>query len=122
MVYIAAMDASRAGGNRFAIRNNARIACDPGKLADAVGDPTIVLLGDRNAFAAQRAALGADGRIIASDARGHGASATLANQWYTVAELALDLLAILDLDEVSQAHIVEHGPGGATIATSIVST
>jgi pimeloyl-ACP methyl ester carboxylesterase len=71
-------------------------------------------LADRTAFAAQRAALGIEHRVITPDARGHGASATLANQWYTAAELAQDVLAIMDLEEVIAAHVVGHGLGGAT--------
>lgn len=113
------MSAPRAGSTRFAIRNNSRVAYDPGALPDGdLAAPAIVmlhdLLGDRGVFTAQRAVLAAGNRVVAADARGHGASATLANQWYTVAELAQDTLSIMDAERVEVAHIVAHGLGGAT--------
>ncbi|MFL5758346.1 MAG: alpha/beta fold hydrolase [Thermomicrobiales bacterium] len=111
------MSTPRPGGTRFATRGNSRIAYDPGAPADP-DSPTIVmlhsLLADRSAFAAQREALGERYRIIAPDARGHGASATLANQWYTVGELAQDVLAILDAEGITQVHLVGHELGGVT--------
>jgi 3-oxoadipate enol-lactonase len=111
------MSNSRPGGTRFATRGNSRVAYDPG--ASANPDFAVVvmlhgLLADRSIFAAQRDALGDRYRIIAPDARGHGASATLANQWYTIGELSQDVLAILDAEEVSQAHLVGHELGGVT--------
>ncbi len=118
MVYSAEMNAPRAGSTRFAIRNNSRIAYDPGREPEESGNPAIVLLhdllADRTAFSAQRAALGVASRVITPDARGHGASATLANQWYTMAELAQDVVAILDVEEIPTVHLVGHGLGGAT--------
>jgi pimeloyl-ACP methyl ester carboxylesterase len=114
------MSASRPGGTRFAVRNNSRIAYDPGSASGpglSADTSTVVLLhdllADRNALATLRTALGAVHRVISPDARGHGASATLANQWYTVAELAQDVLAIMDLEGVATAHVVGHGLGGA---------
>jgi pimeloyl-ACP methyl ester carboxylesterase len=71
------------------------------------------LLDDKGVFAAQRSALGLETRVLAIDARGHGASATLANQWFTIAELAHDVLAVLNLEEITAAHLVGHGLGGA---------
>lgn len=112
------MSAPRAGSTRFALRNNSRIAYDPGTVTpDQSATPAIFLhdlLADRTAFAAQRAALSSSNRIVVPDARGHGASATLANQWYTMTELAQDVIAIMDLEEIESAHIVGHGLGGAT--------
>jgi pimeloyl-ACP methyl ester carboxylesterase len=112
------MSAPRAGSTRFALRNNSRIAYDPGTVTpEQSATPAIMLhdlLADRTAFAAQRAALSTTNRIVTPDARGHGASATLANQWYTVAELAQDVIAIMDLEEIEAAHVVGHGLGGAT--------
>lgn len=112
------MSAPRAGGTRFALRNNSRIAYDPG--VDPPDNPTAApaivlhdLLADRTAFAAQRAAFAPSHRVVAPDARGHGASATLANQWYTVAELAQDVIAIMDLEHIESAHLIGHGLGGA---------
>src|SRR5687767_6728999 len=112
------MSAPRPGGTRFAVRNNSRLAYDPGPPPDAEQAPTVVmlhdLLADRSAFSAQRASLSAGNRVITPDARGHGASATLANQWYTVAELAQDVISIMDLEEIVTTHVVGHGLGGAT--------
>ncbi|MGI8475205.1 MAG: alpha/beta fold hydrolase [Thermomicrobiales bacterium] len=117
------MDATRGGGTRFALRNRARLAYDPGTARPAEGasrteSPTVVclhdLLGDRSEFTAVRAALAPASRIVSIDARGHGASATLANQWYTVSELAADVVAVLDAEGVPSAHFVGRGLGGAT--------
>jgi 3-oxoadipate enol-lactonase len=113
------MNDSRPGGTRFAVRNNVRVAYDPGEVtAPNRPDETIVLLhdllADRSAFASLRSSLAGKHRVISPDARGHGASATVSNQWYTVAELALDVLAILDAESVERAHLVGHGLGGAT--------
>jgi pimeloyl-ACP methyl ester carboxylesterase len=114
------MSGSRSGGTRFAIRNNARIAYDPGSFPDSHSepDPVVVvlhdLLADRSSFTSQRAFFASDARVIAPDARGHGASATLANQWYTIAELAQDVVAILEVELVPAVHLVGHGLGGVT--------
>jgi 3-oxoadipate enol-lactonase/4-carboxymuconolactone decarboxylase len=114
------MSAPRAGSTRFAVRHNSRIAYDPGVNSDAIGlssNAVILLhdlLADRTTFVAQRAVIVADVRVITPDARGHGASATLANRWYTVAELAQDVLAIMDLEWIFSADLVGHGLGGAT--------
>jgi len=113
------MSDSRAGGTRFAVRNNVRVAYDPGHLAAPKRPNEAIvllhdLLADRSEFASLRVSLAIDLRVISPDARGHGASATVANQWYTVAELALDVLAILDAEGVERAHLVGHGLGGAT--------
>jgi pimeloyl-ACP methyl ester carboxylesterase len=112
------MNAPRSGGTRFVERNNARLAYDPGPPAapDRSHEAAVLLhdlLADRWTFAGVRESLAGDVRVISPDARGHGASATVANQWYTVAELALDVLAILDLEAVQSAHLVGHGLGGA---------
>jgi pimeloyl-ACP methyl ester carboxylesterase len=111
------MSTSRPGGTRFAMRGNTRVAYDPGSQTDTT-PPVVVmlhaLLADRSNFAAQRDALSDSYRVILPDARGHGASATLANQWYTVAELAEDVLAILDAEGIAQAHLIGHELGGAT--------
>ena len=113
------MSALRPGVTRFATRQNARVAYDPG--ASPPGDgiaPAVVLLhdllADRTVWGAVRAALAPTYRVIAPDARGHGASASLANRWYTVAELAADVLAVLDAEGIAAAHFVGHGLGGAT--------
>jgi pimeloyl-ACP methyl ester carboxylesterase len=112
------MSTARPGGIRFAVRNNVRIAFDPGSAPSIAGADSVVLLhdllADRSSFKALRDALADEFTIISPDARGHGASATVTNQWYTVAELALDVLAVMDLEEIHRAHLVGHGLGGAT--------
>jgi pimeloyl-ACP methyl ester carboxylesterase len=113
------MNTVRAGATRFAQRDNARIAYDPGGWpGENETAPVVVmlhgLLADRGAFAAQREVLQASHRVILPDARGHGASPSVANQWYSVAELAADLVAILDAEGIGEAHLVGHDLGGAT--------
>ncbi|MGH2532529.1 MAG: alpha/beta fold hydrolase [Thermomicrobiales bacterium] len=113
------MSTIRSGTTRFALRDNARIAYDPGNWPDGNDAATVVvllhgLLADRNAFTAQREALADSYRMILPDARGHGASPSVANQWYSVAELAADVVAILDAEEIEAAHLVGHDLGGAT--------
>lgn len=114
------MEPPRAGTTRFALRQNSRIAYDPGSSTPATGPDQPVflllhdLLADRGAFAAQSAWLAAGARVVVPDARGHGASASLLNQWYSVAELAQDALAVLDSEGIARAHVVGHGLGGAT--------
>jgi pimeloyl-ACP methyl ester carboxylesterase len=117
MVSSLAMSTSRPGGTRFAMRGNTRVAYDPGSQTDPNAPAVVMLhalLADRSVFAAQRDALSDRYRVILPDARGHGASATLANQWYTVGELAQDVLAILDAEGITRAHLVGHELGGAT--------
>ena len=102
---------------RFAHRTISRLAYDPGDASDP-GRPVVVLLhgmlGERFTFAAVTAALAPTARVVTPDARGHGISATLANQWYSVGELAQDLLAILDQEGIARAHLVGHDLGAVT--------
>lgn len=113
------MSSVRPGATRFAHRNNSRIAYDPGSWPD--GDETAgvvvslhALLADRSSFAAPRAELEASYRVILPDARGHGASPSVANQWYSIAELAADVIAILDAEHIEAPHLIGHELGGAT--------
>ncbi len=104
---------------RFAYRGTSRLAYDPGDPRPAGHDSHTVLvlhdlLADRSSLGALRDALAAHYRVIAPDARGHGASASLANRWYTVGELAADARAILDAEGVTACHVIGHGLGGAT--------
>ncbi len=113
------MSTSRPGGTRFALRGNARLAYDPGAPPSASGAASAVvmlhdLLADRGALGSLRDVLAPAHRLIVPDARGHGASATLANRWYSVADLAADLVAILDAEGIAAAHLVGHGLGGTT--------
>jgi pimeloyl-ACP methyl ester carboxylesterase len=110
------VERSSSGALRFATRGHSRIAYDPGEAGSARPVALLLhdLLGDRNQFAALRAGMAAQTRTIAPDARGHGASATLLNQWYSAAELADDALAVLDAEAVERALVIGHGLGGAT--------
>ncbi len=112
------MSTPRPGVTRFATRQNARVAYDPGTAIAGDAPPPVVLLhdllADRTAWTPLRAILANHRRVIVPDARGHGASPTLTNQWYTVAELAADLLAVLDAEQILAAHLVGHGLGAAT--------
>jgi pimeloyl-ACP methyl ester carboxylesterase len=103
---------------RFAHRANARLAYDPG---DAIGGPSRPallalhdLLGDRATYLPLADVLGSSHRIIRPDTRGHGASASLANRWYTISELAMDAEAILAAEQIDRCVIIGHGIGGTT--------
>src|SRR5215203_3145685 len=104
---------------RFAQRSHSRVAYDPGNDPAESGNlPAVVLLhdllADRSVWYPYRDALSPYYRVVVLDARGHGASATLSNQWYTVAELAADVLTVLDAEELTHVHLVGHGLGGTT--------
>lgn len=101
---------SNAGKTRFALRRNSRLAYR------AVGDgdeaPLLFLhdlLFSQSAFASVALPR------LAVDLRGHGASASVANQWIAVSELADDVAAVLDAERAGAARLVGHGLGG-TIA------
>jgi 3-oxoadipate enol-lactonase len=113
------MTAPAPNRTRFARRAHSRVAYDPGvDSAPSRKRPVVVLLhdllADRSVWYPLRGTLIPDVRVVVPDARGHGASPTLANQWYTVAELATDILAVLDAEELSAVHLVGHGLGGTT--------
>jgi pimeloyl-ACP methyl ester carboxylesterase len=102
---------------RFAHRLNSRLAYDPGDRTDPAR-PVVVLLhgmlGERFTFAEAVAGLAPVARVVTPDARGHGISATLANQWYSVGELAQDLQAVLDQEDLARVHLVGHDIGAVT--------
>jgi pimeloyl-ACP methyl ester carboxylesterase len=75
-------------------------------------------LTDHTEFAALHEKLDGRYRLILPDARGHGTSPSLQNQWYSVAELAADVIAVLDAEEIDTAHLVGHELGG-TIAFDV---
>ena len=115
------LSSSRPGLTRFAHRGSARLAYEPsGPAVDTA--PAVVLLhdllADRADLAGLRDALlgaGAPGyRTVIPEARGHGASAALANRRYAVADLAADVLAVLDTEGIEWTHLVGHGLGGTT--------
>lgn len=114
--------APRAGGTRFARRGSARLAYETVGVAGAGGaTPALLLLhdllDDRSAYVDVRGALVGAGdalRLIAPDARGHGASAALANRRVALPDLAADVLAVLDAEGIARVHLVGHGLGAAT--------
>ncbi len=110
------MSAPRAGTTRFAARGHHRLSYEiAGSGADDA--PVVVLLhallAGRSELTAQRDALAAEYRVVLPEARGHGASAALANQRYAVGDMAAEILAILDAEGISRAHLVGHELGGA---------
>lgn len=78
--------------------------------------PTVVLLGslgsNRSMWDPQTAALANDYEVLAVDLRGHGASPTGTGD-YTVADLAGDVLALLDRLGRDAVHLVGLSLGGA---------
>ncbi|MCC6315840.1 MAG: alpha/beta fold hydrolase [Thermomicrobiales bacterium] len=101
---------------RFVARGSARLSYE------AIGEPAAPALVALHDLLAQRGVwrpwaemLAEAGlRLIAIDARGHGASAALGGRAYPVAELAADVLAVLDNEGVATAHLAGHGWGAAT--------
>lgn len=104
------MTIGAAGGIRFATRKHSRLAY---RATGELGEVPVVLLHDLLFTQSAFAAIPISG--LCPDLRGHGASATLANQWISLAELADDLAAILDAEAAPVAHLAGHGLGG-TIA------
>ncbi|MFI2230047.1 bifunctional 3-oxoadipate enol-lactonase/4-carboxymuconolactone decarboxylase PcaDC [Nocardia testacea] len=87
------------------------------RASGPTGDaPTVVLLGslgsDRSMWDPQVAALTADHEVLAVELRGHGESPVPAGD-YTVAELAGDVLALLDRLGRHAVHLVGLSLGGA---------
>lgn len=116
---------TRAGRTRFAATGpGTRIAYDPGEDArdsDPLPTPIVLLhplLGDRASLSGLRdvlsASAGPSRRVIVPEARGHGASAGLANRRLSLTDLAADVLAVLDAEGIAGAHLAGEGLGGAT--------
>lgn len=98
---------------RFAQRGFARLAYE----IRGEGVRTVVLLhdllADRASLANLRDAVVARGdRVVLPDVRGHGASAAIPGVRFTIAELVLDLRAILDTEGISRVDVVGIGLGG----------
>jgi pimeloyl-ACP methyl ester carboxylesterase len=93
---------------RFAVRRNSRLAYRAG---GELGERPAVFLHDLLFTQTAFSALSTPG--LAVDLRGHGASASLANQWIAITELSDDLAAVLDAESIDSAHLVGHGLGGA---------
>ena len=104
----------RPGTTRFARRGFARLAYETA----GDGARAIVLLhdllGDRATLAGFRDTLVAAGdRVILPDMRGHGASAAIAGLRVSIADLVLDLLAILEAEAVAHVSLVGVGLGAS---------
>ena len=121
----------RPGTTRFAPLRHYRLAyeaVDPppapdGSSADAATTVVLLhgLLAGRAEWAAARDALAAAGRrVLLPEARGHGASAGLADRRYAAADLAAEVAAVLDAAGVAAAHLVGHGLGGAAAFATAV--
>ena len=102
------MTAGTAGNFRFALRKNSRVAY---RVTGVWAEAPVLFLHDL--LFTHSVFMGLDVPGLAPDLRGHGASATLANQWYSMAELADDVVATLDAEAAPFVHLVGHGLGGA---------
>lgn len=100
---------------RFAPQGSARIAYAAG--GDPDGNAAIVLLhdllGSRADLGPYAAALPAGWRTLLPDLRGHGMSPSLANQQFTLPQLADDVAAVLRAERVERAALLGWGVGGA---------
>jgi 3-oxoadipate enol-lactonase len=85
------------------------------RVSGLPGRPTVVVGGSLGSTLAswepQLAALSADFRVIAYDHRGHGGSPAPAGP-YSIEDLALDVLALLDEYQVTRSHVVGLSLGG----------
>jgi pimeloyl-ACP methyl ester carboxylesterase len=100
---------------RFVRRGVARLAYE----TCGEGERTVVLvhdlLGDRTTLHRLRDALVERGfRVVLPDLRGHGASAAIAGIRFTIAELTLDLLAILEAEAAERVSVVGVGLGATS--------
>ena len=93
---------------RFAGRGNSRLAY---RISGGWEDAPVVFLHDLLFTQSAFSAMSTPG--LAVDLRGHGASASVANQWIAITELADDLTAVLDATGAEAAGLVGHGLGGA---------
>ncbi len=96
-----------------------RIAADIADSDSADDHPTETvvllhaLLAGRGEFATLRTLLTNRFNLLLPDARGHGASAAIPDQRYTILTAASELDAILDAAGESRVHLLGHGLGGA---------
>jgi pimeloyl-ACP methyl ester carboxylesterase len=101
------------GTTRFAQNDLARLAYE---ISGPATGPVVVALhatlAARTTLDPLRARLDEAARVIAPDARGHGASSALQNRNFSPADMANDVVAILDAEGVGEAvHFVGHGQG-----------
>jgi pimeloyl-ACP methyl ester carboxylesterase len=98
---------------RFATRGDLRLSYEISREPDTA--PLLALhdlLVDRGQHHPLAAALAASGfRVMLPDARGHGGSPMIAGQRYPAAEMAADMLAVLDAEGLSAVQIVAAGWG-----------
>ena len=102
---------------RFTTNGLARLAYEVGGDDGPVVALLHATLGERRDLVPLRDALGAAGlRVIVPDARGHGASAAVAKQAFTVTDMANDLFSVLDAERLMRpgrppVRLVGHGQG-----------
>lgn len=102
------------GITRFAQNDLARLSYE---ISGTETAPTIMLLHatlmDRGSLRPLQERLGDRARVIQPDARGHGASSALADRTFTVSDMATDLFAVLESEDVATqpVTIVGHGQG-----------
>ena len=97
---------------RFSARDRQRVAYDVAGPADA---PAVVLLHDllcqRLSMAPLGDRLGQSARRVSVDLRGHGASSAISGAAVDLRELALDVAAVLNQEQIATAVLVGHGLG-----------
>jgi pimeloyl-ACP methyl ester carboxylesterase len=111
------IDPHPTASRRFATHGHHRLSYELVTSNPAVHTETLVLLHALLAgpaeFAALRGALPGTFRLILPDARGHGASAAIPDQRYTIQTAASELDAILDDAGEGSVHLLGHDLGGA---------
>jgi pimeloyl-ACP methyl ester carboxylesterase len=126
------IDAQPTSSLRFANHGHHRLSYEVILSTPARNQPqndhpteTLVLLHSllvgRAEFAALRSLLANRFRLILPDARGHGASAAIPDQRYSIQVAASELDAILDVAGETSVHLLGHDLGGAvTVAYATV--
>lgn len=115
------IDPSPTGSLRFAAHGHHRLSYEVVSASDTNSGghavQTLVLLhsllAGRAEFASIRSILAGRFRLILPDARGHGASAAIPDQRYTIPTAASELDAILEDAGERHVHLLGHDLGGA---------